>query len=140
MTDSDDSAGTLLRRLTAAMDAHDIEAFAACFHPDYQSEQPMHPARAFSGAAQARENWTHIFQRTPDFHAELLRSVVDGSTVWAEWHWTGTLVDGSPLDLAGVTLFGVRDGRLLWGRLYMEPVEQGGEEIDAAVRSTYGAE
>jgi hypothetical protein len=37
--------------------------------------------------------------------------------------------------MAGVTLLGVRDGRIVWGRLYMEPVEEGGEDIDESVRS-----
>jgi hypothetical protein len=37
--------------------------------------------------------------------------------------------------MAGVTLFGVRDGRIVWGRLYMEPVEEDGEDIDEAVQS-----
>ncbi|MBW3665869.1 MAG: nuclear transport factor 2 family protein [Actinobacteria bacterium] len=28
-------------RLRDAMNAHDLEAFLACFHQDYQSEQPV---------------------------------------------------------------------------------------------------
>lgn len=36
--------------------------------------------------------------------------------------------------MAGVILFGVEDDRIIWGRLYVEPVEQGGEDIDQAVR------
>jgi hypothetical protein len=35
--------------------------------------------------------------------------------------------------MRGVTLFGIRDNQLAWGRLYMEPVEQVGAGIDAAV-------
>jgi hypothetical protein len=34
---------------------------------------------------------------------------------------------------AGVTIFGVRDDRIVWGRLYLEDVE-GGQGIDQAVR------
>jgi hypothetical protein len=40
--------------------------------------------------------------------------------------------------MAGVTLFGVREGRIVWGRLYMETVEEDGEDIDEAVRSMTG--
>jgi hypothetical protein len=37
--------------------------------------------------------------------------------------------------MAGVTLLGVEEDRIVWGRLYMEPVEEDGEEIDDSVRS-----
>jgi hypothetical protein len=37
--------------------------------------------------------------------------------------------------MAGVIVCGAGDGLLQWARLYVEPVEQGGAGIDAAVRS-----
>ena len=39
----------MMDRVLAAMNAHDIDAFVACFATDYRSEQPAHPDRAFSG-------------------------------------------------------------------------------------------
>ena len=36
--------------------------------------------------------------------------------------------------MAGVIVFGVRDDAIAWARLYVEPVEQAGAGIDAAVR------
>ena len=78
----------LLEQLQQALNAHNLEAFVACFAPDYQSAQPIHPERAFQGAEQVRKNWTKIFQDVPDIHAELLRLAIDGDTVWAEWHGT----------------------------------------------------
>jgi hypothetical protein len=36
--------------------------------------------------------------------------------------------------MAGVIIFGVRAERIAWARLYVEPVEQEGEGIEAAVR------
>ena len=50
----------------------------------------------------------------------------------------GTHADGSALEMAGVIVGGVRDGRLAWARLYLEPVERAGAGIDAAVRSMAG--
>ena len=50
--------------------------------------------------------------------------------MWSEWRWSAT-----GLNMAGVTLFAVRDGRIVWGRLYMEPVEEDGEDIDESVQS-----
>ena len=40
--------------------------------------------------------------------------------------------------MAGVIIFGVRAGRIGWARLYVEPVEQKGEGIAAAVRGMSG--
>ena len=42
--------------------------------------------------------------------------------------------------MAGVIVGGVSGGVLRWARLYVEPVEQGGAGIDAAVRSMSGRE
>lgn len=58
--------------------------------------------------------------------------------MWAEWRWSGTRADAPPLDMRGVTLFGVEDGRIAWGRLYLEEVEAAGEDIDATVRRLAG--
>jgi hypothetical protein len=113
----------LLERLQQAQNSHNLEMFVACFAPDYQSTQPIHPDRAFQGAEQVRKNWTNIFQDVPDFHAELLRSSVDGDTVWTEWHWLGTKRDGTPFDVRGVTIMNIQANQILWGRLYMEPVQ-----------------
>ena len=129
---------TVAQRLCAAMNAHDIEAFADCFAEDYDSAQPAHPDRAFRGRAQAKENWTAIFAGVPDFRADLVREDVAGDVEWSEWSWHGTHADGSTLEMAGAIVGGVRDGELAWARLYVEPVEQEGEEIEAAVRSMAG--
>jgi hypothetical protein len=40
--------------------------------------------------------------------------------------------------MAGVLVCGIREGRLGWARLYVEPVERGGAGIDAAVRDMAG--
>jgi ketosteroid isomerase-like protein len=125
-------------RLRDAMNARDIEAFVECFEEEYESEQPVHPDRAFRGRDQVRSNWSAIFDGVPDFTAELIATSTDGDTEWSEWRWRGTQSDGTPLDMAGVIVGGVRDGRLSWARLYVEPVEQGGAGIDAAVRDMSG--
>ena len=123
----------VLERLRDAQNGHDLDAFVACFDPQYRSEQPVHPDRAFVGSEQARKNWAEVFAGVPDFQAELLRSADEGDTGWAEWHWQGTRIDGTRLDMRGVTIFGVRDDRIVWGRLYLEDVE-GGQGIDQAVQ------
>ena len=124
-----------LERLHDALNRHDLAAFVACFAPDYRSEQPVHPDRAFTGSEQVRTNWATFFSAVPDLRAELLRSTEQGEEVWAEWHWHGTRRDGTRLDMRGVTVFGVRDDRIVWGRLYMEETETAGIDIDATMRS-----
>ncbi len=121
------SAGpsAVIVRLQNAMNGHDLEAMAACFDPDYESEFPAHPDRAFRGDAQMRKNWTQIFGAVPNLEAVLKHTAVDGDTIWAEWEWRGTRRDGAPHLMRGVTVQGVRQGRIAWVRLYMEPVQQG---------------
>jgi hypothetical protein len=134
------SPGLVLERLNAAMNAHDIEAFLACFQDDYESEQPAHPDRAFQGREQVRSNWSAIFKGVPDFRSELLRSTADGDTIWSEWHWQGTQSDVTPLDMVGVIVCGISEGRISWARLYIEPVEQAGAGIESAVQRMTGDE
>jgi len=130
----------VLDRLTAAQNAHDLEAILACFHEDYRSEQPLFPARTFHGIDQVRANWSALLEAIPDFHADIVRSAVDGDTVFVEIHWTGTKADGTPLEERGVIIMGIRDGRIAWGRLYADEVEREGADIDAVVRRMAGTE
>jgi hypothetical protein len=127
-----------MNRLLAAMNAHDLDAFVACFAPGYRSEQPAHPSRVFEGSEQVRENWTSVFAGVPDFEAELvLSATADDGVEIGEWRWRGTYPDGSPFAMGGVTVMGIDGGQIAWGRLYMEVIEQEGVGIDQMVRDTY---
>jgi hypothetical protein len=121
---------SVVERLGDAVNQHDLEALLECIDEGYRSEQPAHPNRGFGGKEQVRKNWSALFESFPDFKAKLLRYTSEGETVWSEWHWSAT-----GLNIAGVTLFGVRAERIVWGRLYMEPVEEDGEDIDEAMRT-----
>jgi ketosteroid isomerase-like protein len=132
------SGELVVERVAQAMNAHDVDAFVACLDEAYESEQPAHPDRAFAGREQVRENWSAIFASVGDFSAELVRADAVGDVEWSEWRWRGTHDDGSPLDMAGVIVFGVRGGRVVWARLYVEPVEHAGAGIEAAVRRMTG--
>jgi len=123
-----------MQRVAQAISAQDLEALTACFEPGYHSEFPAHPDRAFQGHAPMRKNWTQIFSAVPDIQAVLLRCIVEGDTVWSEWDWRGTRVDGAPFGQRGVTIQGVRQGRIAWARLYVETVEAAGAGTDAAIR------
>jgi ketosteroid isomerase-like protein len=129
----------VMNRLLAAMNAHDIDAFVDCFSPEYRSEQPAHPSRAFRGSDQVRENWQSVFAGVPDFRAELIVSseAGDGDVEIGEWRWSGTHVDGSPFAMRGVTVMGIDEGRVAWGRMYMELVDRDDGDIDQMVRDSY---
>ncbi|MEO9255721.1 MAG: nuclear transport factor 2 family protein [Tepidiformaceae bacterium] len=124
----------LVRRLEAAVNAHDLEAVVACFAADYRNETPLHPERDFIGREQVRRNWEQIFSFIPDVRADVTKHAADGDTVWSEWEHRGTRRDGTAHLMRGVVIFGVEDGRAAWARFYLEPVESGGGDVDAAVR------
>ena len=128
----------MIERLAEAMNRHDLDAAVGLMHQDYRSEQPAHPGRAFVGREQMRANWEAMFAGIPDLQVQILGSVQDGATTWAEWRWWGTRSDGVPVDVRGVTLFEIQDGAIVAGRLYMEDVEAEPTGIDEAVHSLSG--
>lgn len=127
----------MVDRLVSALNAHDPQRMAALFAPDYRSVHPVHPARGFGGRDQVQANWTAVFSGVPDFAAELVGSCSDGDTEWGEWDWRGRHTDGSAFAMRGVTILTVRDGLIRDMRLYLEPVDTSGGDIDVAVQELY---
>lgn len=124
----------LVERMRSAIDAHDLEALVGCFATDYSNETPAHPGRGFRGRHQVRRNWQQIFAGVPDVSARLVRLAADGATAWSEWELSGTRRDGSAFCMRGVAIYGVRNGQASWCRFYLEPVDEGGANIDVATR------
>jgi ketosteroid isomerase-like protein len=139
MSDVREGPAGLVHRLAGAINAHDLEAMVACFAPDYRNETPVHPSRGFIGRDQVRRNWEQIFAFIPDLTAELVRLAEHDDVVWSEWEHRGTRRDGSPHLMRGVAIFGVRDSMAAWVRFYLEPVDEEGIDVDAAVRRHVGA-
>jgi ketosteroid isomerase-like protein len=133
MGDTNEGPVATVERLVRATNDHDIERVVSCFAEDYVLDAPAHPRRAFRGNAQVRRNWTQIFAAVPDITARLLRSAVDGDTVWTEWEMAGTRRDGGRHLMRGVFIFGVAAGQVRWARMFLEPVEESGGDIDAAL-------
>jgi len=119
------------------MNSHDAEQMASLFSEGYESSQPAHPARAFSGRVQVLANWRSVFEGVPDFTAELVASAVDGAVEWGEWDWRGQHADGSPFAMRGVIVLESRDELVAQARLYLEPVDVGDDDIDHAVQNLY---
>lgn len=133
-TGADRGPAAMVERMCRAANDHDLEALVACFAPGYRNETPAHPERGFTGRDQVRRNWEQIFAAIPDLSTGVLRRAVDGHTVWTEWEHSGTRPDGSRHLMRGVVIFGVADGLAAWARFYLEPVSEGGQGVDAAVR------
>jgi len=129
-----------MARLAEAMNRHDAQGMAACMAPDYRSEQPVHPNRAFTGNEQVVANWTGMFAGVPDMKIECVAEDTVGSRSWSEWNWTGHYPDGSDFAVRGVIIAGLRDdGLIQWMRLYVEPVEQDSAAIEEVVRQLSGS-
>jgi len=62
----------------------------------------------------------------PDLQAELLGAVVSRDTVWMEWRMKGMRANREPFEFAGVNIFGVRENRIIGGRIYTELVRDAG--------------
>jgi ketosteroid isomerase-like protein len=125
-------------RLRDAVNRHDLDAMVACFAADFVNETPAHPARSFRGRDQVRKNWAQIFAAVPNLEAEMIDCACEGATVWTEWEMRGTRLDGVQHLMRGVSVFEVIDDAFASVRFYLEPVEQAGGSVDAAIRSALG--
>jgi len=131
-------ATAVLEKLNAAINAHDLDALVSCFDPEVDSKQPAHPARAFSGNSQVRQNWAQIFAGVPNVSACLLRHAVQNDSVWAEWAWSGTSRNGQPFEMRGVTVLGTTGESIREVTFYMEPIEAAGQTVAASVAELVG--
>ncbi len=112
----------LLERLHTALNTRDLTNLLHCLQVDFEQIHPIRPGTDTTGLEAAREEWDSIFTTYPDFRADLLRQAIEGNTIWTEWHWYGNQPGGGQggrLDQVGVIIFGVEEGLLAWGRVYM---------------------
>lgn len=126
-------------RICATINARDLDGLVSLFEDDYRNETPAHPSRGFTGAEQVRRNWTQIFGSVADLRVEVLCGTTDEhGAEWAEWSWSGTRADGGPFRMVGVTIVGGAGPRVGWARFYLEPVDEGGQSVAAAVDDVVG--
>jgi ketosteroid isomerase-like protein len=126
--------GPTIERLVAATNAHDVEAITACFSSDYVNHTPVHPARGFVGSDQVRTNWSQILGGVPDLVCTIRAMAIDGDDAWTEMEMRGVRRDGAAHVMRGVVVFTVRDERIREARFYLEPLDDSGGDVNAAVR------
>jgi ketosteroid isomerase-like protein len=118
------SPQVVFERMIQATNRHDLDAMLQYFAPDFRSEQPCHPERAFTGRAGVRKNWSFFFTTVPDMQVDILNAVEEGDTVWAELHYRGMQTDSKKFTVKGVTMMGIQADQIIWARLYIEPVQE----------------
>jgi len=124
-----------MERFARGINDRDLDAVVACFADDYHDVEPAHPTRQITGGiADVRKNWGLLLKAVPDLRSEVSRIAVDGDTAFIEQDWSGTRSDGTKMHLRGVNVFGIRAGKIAWGRVYMEAVEDDGVDLDERVR------
>ena len=133
------AATVIIERLLEATNQHDLDGISACFALDFVNETPLHPARSFRGREQVRRNWEQILGGVRDLRAQIVNQAPAGDSVWTEWEMSGTRRDGSRHLMRGVMLFEVAGDFITRVRFYLEPVEESGTGIDAAVRLAVGS-
>ena len=117
---------SVVNRFVDAANRHDAEGIAKCLHPEFESIQPIYPARNFRGAGQVRRNWQAIFESEPGFRLSLVRAANADNTVWVELHGAG-----ADVEVAGVFIMGVEGDLVRWARVYSSVVEQIGPRAAA---------
>jgi len=122
--------GPIIGRLHRAWNTHDLDALVACFHPDYESLQPLHPDRRLCGNQRVRLSWGEIFKAVPNLRADLLRCARTGDLVWTEWRWHGAYVEGHPFEAGGVMIFGIVDDQITWAQVYTDTIQIAGPDFD----------
>jgi ketosteroid isomerase-like protein len=127
-------APEVVNRLLTATNAHDLAELTRCFAADYVNLTPAHPQRSFTGRHQVHANWEQLFASIPDLSARIVSSAVDDDRIWSEWVMTGTRLDGSAHEMAGVIVFTVADGAIARASFYLEPVERVSGTVGDAVR------
>ena len=131
---SADRQPPVLDQLLTAINAHELEAMVSCFAEDYTNETPVHPPRGFRGQEQVRRNWSQIFAAVPNIQASVVRSSLDGDTLWTEWELAGDRADGTRFLMRGVVIFGVTGQTIASARFYLEPVEDTSGDVNAHTR------
>jgi ketosteroid isomerase-like protein len=123
----------VLKRLIDALNRGDLEDLIDCFHPEVRTEMPTKPDQGLEGRGYLRAYWEEALGGAGEIRAELQRCVADGDTVLAEWCWHGTRPDGTSFARAGMTVHGIVGERIMWQRLYMEPVQGDADTVGAWV-------
>jgi ketosteroid isomerase-like protein len=107
----------LLIEHTDAWNGHDLDRLMSLFAADCVFEAsggPESHGRRFVGRAQVRNAFADVLDSMPDAHwGDDHHFVVADDYGVSEWRLTGTLLDGSRIDVLGCDFLTVRDNRIV---------------------------
>ncbi len=105
----------LLDDFAAAWNRHDVDGLMACMAPECVFEAAAGPdvtGARHVGAAAVRRAYAAVFVTYPDARWNHPRHVVAGDRAVSEWTFTGTMKDGTRVEVNGCDLFTLKDGKI----------------------------
>jgi ketosteroid isomerase-like protein len=111
-----DETVEILREVAAGFDRHDLEAILRHFADDAVFESPRGPdpwGQRFVGIDDVRDAFAARFSGIPDIRYTDDDHFVDGDRGASEWTLSGTMIDGTRIEVRGCDLWTVRDGRII---------------------------
>ena len=104
-----------LKAITAAFNAHDLDAIMEFFAEECSLDMPRGPhpwGQRFAGKAAVREALATRFKGLPDVHYGDDRHWVSGNLGVSEWLLTGTTPAGARIEVRGCDHWEFRDGKV----------------------------
>ena len=111
-----DRAMAMLQDLATAFDRHDLDGIMVHFADDAVFDAPRGPDRwgqRFVGKAEVRQAFAARFAGIPDIRYQDDDHFVDGDRGASEWTLSGTMTDGTPIEVRGCDLWTFRDGMIV---------------------------
>lgn len=105
----------LLDDFAAAWNRHDLDGLMACMAPECAFEAAAGPdvtGARHVGTAAVRRAYAAVFATYPDARWNQPRHVVTGDRAVSEWTFTGTMKDGTRVEVNGCDLFTLKDGKI----------------------------
>lgn len=111
-----DETVEILREVAAGFDRHDLEAILRHFGDDAVFESPRGPdpwGQRFVGIEAVRDAFAARFSGIPDIRYTDDDHFVDGDRGASEWTLSGTMIDGTRIEVRGCDLWTLSDGRIV---------------------------
>jgi ketosteroid isomerase-like protein len=105
----------LLDDFAAAWNRHDVDALMACMAPACVFEAAAGPDVAGTrhvGPAAVRAAYAAVFATYPDARWNQPRHFVAGDRAVSEWTFTGTMKDGTKVEVNGCDVFTLAGGKI----------------------------
>ena len=111
-----DDAIRMLEAITTAFDEHDLDGIMAHFGDDAVFDGPRGSeawGTRFVGHEAVREAFAARFSGIPDVRYGDDAHFVDGDRGASEWTLSGTMTDGTRIEVRGCDLWTFRDGKVV---------------------------